>query len=439
MADPPRILVTTDLPFWRASTGAEQRILSLVAHLRTSNTIHVFYLAEQSSLSPQDQQRVDAESLNVTLASSSRPPKNLWKRMRWQADSIAHALRSSKPNRESKVSETSMTLADFRWPWAIDAFSECVSEFKPTVVLVEYVKLAYLLEALTAKQKAETLCIVDTHDILSKRYQQFHERGLAHWLAITPEEEAAAISKFNIAIAIQSHEANWIRAMSPGVNVITCGHCSDPTIDLPAPVNLKSDDTTDSPLTLTIGCMASANAANIHSLQNFIDHCWGSVVNSVQTPLRLLIAGDVGKHLDLTRAAVNVRTTIQLMGFVDRREDFYQQVDAVVNPIEFGTGLKIKNIEALQFGKPVFTTGHGAEGMEAIPQHPSDRSTEQRHSPILIFDGAESFTELIRKLKDPTERGALQASVTRYCLQDLTPSRVYGSLMDAIREFTKLS
>src|SRR5690606_29841009 len=36
----------------------------------------------------------------------------------------------------------------------------------------------------------------------------------------------------------------------------------------------------------------------------------------------------------------------------------------VINPVMHGTGLKIKNVEALGYGKPVVTTTVGAEGLE---------------------------------------------------------------------------
>jgi hypothetical protein len=35
----------------------------------------------------------------------------------------------------------------------------------------------------------------------------------------------------------------------------------------------------------------------------------------------------------------------------------------MINPVEFGTGLKIKNAEALRFGKLLITTMNGFDGM----------------------------------------------------------------------------
>jgi len=37
----------------------------------------------------------------------------------------------------------------------------------------------------------------------------------------------------------------------------------------------------------------------------------------------------------------------------------------IINPIRFGAGLKIKNVEALAHGLPLVTTTHGSRGIEA--------------------------------------------------------------------------
>ena len=53
---------------------------------------------------------------------------------------------------------------------------------------------------------------------------------------------------------------------------------------------------------------------------------------------------------------------------MDDLTSVYQRADVVINPISIGTGLKIKNIEALGFGKPLVTTSVGAEGLESGSQ-----------------------------------------------------------------------
>ena len=52
-----------------------------------------------------------------------------------------------------------------------------------------------------------------------------------------------------------------------------------------------------------------------------------------------------------------------MIGRIDEIMQFYDRVDVLINPVEFGTGLKIKNSEALRYGKLLITTRNGFDGM----------------------------------------------------------------------------
>jgi hypothetical protein len=42
----------------------------------------------------------------------------------------------------------------------------------------------------------------------------------------------------------------------------------------------------------------------------------------------------------------------------------YESIDIAVNPVRCGSGLKIKNIEAMAHCVPLVTSGHGSRGIE---------------------------------------------------------------------------
>jgi glycosyltransferase involved in cell wall biosynthesis len=50
------------------------------------------------------------------------------------------------------------------------------------------------------------------------------------------------------------------------------------------------------------------------------------------------------------------------LGFVDDIGDLYRRTKIVISPVD-GTGLKIKVVEALSAGKPVFGSQHSIEGL----------------------------------------------------------------------------
>jgi glycosyltransferase involved in cell wall biosynthesis len=72
----------------------------------------------------------------------------------------------------------------------------------------------------------------------------------------------------------------------------------------------------------------------------------------------LWVAGGVCSLLDETPGVVP-------LGVLNDLSDVYQAAWVVVNPCRFGTGLKIKTIEALAAGRPLVTTSAGGDGLEA--------------------------------------------------------------------------
>ena len=58
------------------------------------------------------------------------------------------------------------------------------------------------------------------------------------------------------------------------------------------------------------------------------------------------------------------RSNVKVVGTVDDLSDYYYNADAVVSPILFGDGMKVKTAEALMYGKPMFATDEALEGYE---------------------------------------------------------------------------
>ena len=78
-----------------------------------------------------------------------------------------------------------------------------------------------------------------------------------------------------------------------------------------------------------------------------------------------MIAGTICDWLAQQQPLV-VDERVLLMGRVDHIDNFYREIEIAINPVVFGSGLKIKTVEALQFGKTVLTTQHGMIGLEGI-------------------------------------------------------------------------
>jgi hypothetical protein len=110
------------------------------------------------------------------------------------------------------------------------------------------------------------------------------------------------------------------------------------------------------------GLMASANPWNLRATQALDAALVGSGLDWV-------LAGRVAGH-----PALALRSRPLRLGPVARVERFYAQVGCVLNPMQGGTGLKIKTVEALGFGLPVLGTRDAFAGLGA--SHPAHQAPD---------------------------------------------------------------
>jgi len=75
----------------------------------------------------------------------------------------------------------------------------------------------------------------------------------------------------------------------------------------------------------------------------------------------------VGKGFEKLANKLN-RKNVKIIGTVDDLSQYYNRSNAVVSPILFGDGMKVKTAEALMYGKPMFATDEALEGYEVEGQ-----------------------------------------------------------------------
>lgn len=401
-----RILIATDLPFWRGSNGAEQRILSLTKALcSAAKQVHVFCITPPEQRTDRDLQLIAQHQLSVEFRSSDQIPRSLPAKATWYLSAIWNQLSRAVIATQQKQVAGPMHLADFRWPWAIEAFRESFQQFQPDAVIIEYVKLAYLLEAI--KPSDNVIKLVDTHDILHRRAEQFSQRDHDHWIQLSESEEAETIRRFDAIVAIEPNEADWFREVAPDANVIVCPHTPNQRPSN-SEVEIRPADQG-----LVLGYLGSDNASNRDALQGFLDTVWPELQDQFGSRIRMVIGGAVGDRVQPAAGA------IQRLGPVEVLENFYDLVDVVINPALYGTGLKIKCVEALYFGKPLVTTPAGAAG---VPSSPA----------IFVCDQLHDLGEPIRLLMDPTRRKQAAEAALKLAETELSAESAYSELMNLL-------
>ena len=301
-----------------------------------------------------------------------------------------------------------MRLADFEWPWAKVAFYEEVNAFKPQAIIVEYVKLTYLIEGLPTSIRNAAKCLLDSHDVLHLRNTQFRNKGFTHWIDISRDEETKAFKVFDAVIAIQSTEADLIQSLAPEIPTLTCGHALDSLPQVAAASKWHPKEM------VRVGYLGSKNASNTSSLKQLIQ----SINETRDLQFQLTVGGSICDWLT-NESKLNL-DLINWVGRVDSLEQFYEQIDIVVNPVEFGTGLKIKNIEALAYGKPLITTMHGITG---IP--------ESLKPAVRVVQDAKQIVRSLNELCEQTESLEQFIQTARELPQrEFSPEQVYKPLLD---------
>lgn len=100
--------------------------------------------------------------------------------------------------------------------------------------------------------------------------------------------------------------------------------------------------------------------ANIEGIEWFIKNVWKELRREFIN-LRLYIVGKNPPER-LTKYS-QLDKNIIFTGFVDDLEAYYKRCRVFVSPIRFGSGIKIKNINAMYRGIPLVTTSVGIEGI----------------------------------------------------------------------------
>lgn len=276
---------------------------------------------------------------------------------------------------------------------AKNAFDTCI---------IEYTILSFLIPYLPQNM----LLILDSHDIVSDRIESFKRFG---WKSkeitdLNREEEFDYFRKYDYVMVIKKGDGDKVGAVIGKEKVILAPH--------PASGKRRAFR---SPAA-NLGYIASHYPPNIDAINWFLDEVWPNVSH---LQITLNIFGSVADGLN-ARATSNVR----MIGNVADIEQIYSALDIVINPVRFGAGLKIKNIEALARGLPLVTTPHGAEGID-----------DGSGTAFLVAQEPREFGLHIASLiQDDDLRRKLGGEAYRYAREFLSENSCFNALLSRIND-----
>lgn len=419
---PMKIVIATDNYFWRRQIGSQVRISSLYRHFATSGwDVTILFVGE---LHPADLQIFALMDPPLRIVNHEtgfgewRHQESFGQKLKKTIPiPVKQALKqlvrriakwgSQSGDADGPTGYGERKLADYARPQYRSLFRELCRVARPDAVLIEYVRLSYLMEGAREVLPAHTVTMVDTHDVMHERQLRFHQHGEPHEIDISGAEEAAALAKFDYVLAIQKLDAVKFRALVPGRNVIVVGH-PHPVVCLP----VRTEGI------LRVIFVGSHSPPNRRALDAFLAEIWPRLWQLFPDRISLTVYGGICR----TYAAIPDVPGVRFAGFADDLDEVYRNSDVVVNPVAFGGGLKIKSVEALCYSRPLVTTPIGAEGLE----HGAGDA-------FIVYDTNDQAVQAISELIErPARREELAAKAHSFALENFEERHVYGELDAAV-------
>lgn len=290
-------------------------------------------------------------------------------------------------------------------PFAFDcsgyrpAVEAAVREHSPVAVIAEYLWMAPCLRWV----QNGALRMIDTLDVMHRR-RHFANRLTDVWVTCTPEEERGFLEHGDVIIAIQPNERADFEALAPASRVICVPHY------VPASPARGGGSR---PIVAVVG---SGNPCNVEGITAFVETAW-PIVRSGVPDAELRVYGELAVQAPPADG-------LRRMGPARDLSRAYRDAAVIINPARLGTGLKIKVVEALAHGKAVVTTICGADGL-------ANGSTDA----FIATDDLPAFGAAVaRLLVDPRARMDLESAAIRFAASQFSVDRVYGELLQVIRE-----
>jgi glycosyltransferase involved in cell wall biosynthesis len=134
---------------------------------------------------------------------------------------------------------------------------------------------------------------------------------------------------------------------------------------------------------------------NVDAMKWFIHSIWPIILKK-HPSVTLEIAGKGSEVFD------NPPLQIEGMGFIDSLNEFYFRQSIIISPLRYGTGLNMKIVEALSYGKVIVSTSTSIQGFE-------DKS------PFITANTSSDFAKcVIEMLENNAERLNKEAEISEY-------------------------
>ncbi|WP_322103445.1 glycosyltransferase [Paraburkholderia sp. J41] len=286
--------------------------------------------------------------------------------------------------------------------WFVDEIAAIAAAVRPDVVVSQYV---FMSRILTLPECADTLRVIDAHDLFCRKQATVEQYGIKDYgLSLTDEQERKLLKRADAILAIQRVEQDEIEKLVPERKALLTSFDLD--IHHAVPSRMVAG---------RVLIVASGNEFNVRGTQDFLSYTW-PLVKARNPGAHLHVIGRVCREVWCDDPSVS------LLGFVENLEREYEEAQVVVNPCRVGTGLKIKTIEALAWGKAHVAWPSAADGLRELGD-----------VPVLIATNVVEFArDIASVLESDTRRQSLQLAAHAFIGEHFEAGNVYRSFAEAI-------
>ena len=386
-----RLLVISNTPFLPPTAGNRTRLNNLLAHLGASGVELGMLMLPEVDLPEWDIQGMRARLAYFEVAA---PPE------RTLARRALHRLGRLVKRDDRGVRP--LGIDDWCPAWFRTRTARLVAEWRPDVMLVEYVFLSACLEGLPAP----CLRIIDTHDLMHRRRAVYDAAGVPlQWFHTTRDEERRGLERADLVLAIQEEESAELRAMLPGRRVLTV-----------PPGQAVVSQPLDAAVPGRVLLVASYNDLNVRGLRWFLAEVWPGL-RRTRPDATLVVCGSIRDKLG------DAPPGVELRGVVPTLAGEYARARVVINPVPAATGIQLKVADALCHGRPVVSTRAGVGGLG-----------DAEGAGIVAVDGAVELAAAVdRLLGDEAYWTQTAQAAAVYAARHLAPEAAFGPLLAELR------
>jgi glycosyltransferase involved in cell wall biosynthesis len=302
-----------------------------------------------------------------------------------------------KKNPASKTEEPPSALEEnFCHDALVGVLAAIAKQFPQGMYYINYAFMTRFLHYLSPAP----ISFVDTHDVLSDKSGKVRAFGVVDHVVISAAEEGAMLQRASALLAVQPDDATRLATLSPRTPVLTAG------VDFTAP------DTGPPPERPTILMVAHDNPLNVKGIQDFLRLAWPSI-RTARPDAEFVVVGTV------VRSVRYPDLRVHFAGVIDDLAACYRDARVVINPSVAGTGLKVKTVESVAYGRPIVTFPNGVEGIgEPLRDlcHVASDWYEFAEKVVALLDtvGTARTDGTRRLIKTLLEPGAVYAELDRW-------------------------